>query len=79
MIWLINISVNDGYPYLAGVETPQPLNKSNIFKEPLPYYLWRIRERRTMGLQPVLHGRLEHGSKLRPPVQVGMGLLKLSR
>jgi len=36
------------------VETPQPLNKSNIFKEPLPYYLWIIRERRNDGY-PFIH------------------------
>ena len=36
------------------METPQPLNKSNIFKEPLPYYLWIIRERRNDGY-PFIH------------------------
>jgi len=36
------------------VETPQPFNKSNIFKEPVPYYLWIIRERRNDGY-PFIH------------------------
>ena len=36
------------------METPQPFDKSNIFKEPLPYYLWIIRERRNDGY-PFIH------------------------
>jgi hypothetical protein len=36
------------------VETPRPFDKSNIFKEPLPYYLWIIRERRNDGY-PFIH------------------------
>ena len=36
------------------METSQPLNKSNIFKEPVPYYLWIIRERRNGGY-PFIH------------------------
>ena len=36
------------------MEIPQPFDKSNIFKEPLPYYLWIIRERRNDGY-PFIH------------------------
>lgn len=36
------------------METPQPLNKSNIFREPVPYYLWIIQERRNDGY-PFIH------------------------
>ena len=36
------------------MKTPQPFNKSNIFREPVPYYLWIIRERRNDGY-PFIH------------------------
>ena len=49
MEWLIDLNVNDGYPYLADLGEPQKFDRANLFEEPVPYYLWVIRDRQNDG------------------------------
>lgn len=54
MEWLIDLNVNNGYPYLADLGEPQKFDRPNLFEEPVPYYLWVIRDRRNDGY-PFIH------------------------
>ena len=54
MDWLIDSNVNEGYPYLADLCEPQKFDRPNLFEEPVPYYLWVIRDRRNDGY-PFIH------------------------
>lgn len=54
MDWIIDANINEGYPYLTDMDTPQEFDRVNLFREPAPYYLWVIRDRRNDGY-PFIH------------------------